>query len=66
MLKLRNVKKKYKDFELDCSMEVRSGMITGFVGKNGAGKTTTLKAALGLIRPDGGEVELWGKPGARG
>lgn len=64
MLKLRNVKKKYKDFELDCSMEVRSGMITGFVGKNGAGKTTTLKAALGLIRPDGGEVELFGKPAA--
>ena len=64
MLKLRNVKKKYKDFELDCSMEVRPGMITGFVGKNGAGKTTTLKAALGLIRPDGGEVELFGKPAA--
>ncbi len=62
MLKLTNVKKTYKDFELDCSMEVRPGMITGVVGKNGAGKTTTLKAILGLIRLDGGEAKVLGKP----
>lgn len=62
MLKLKDVKKTYKDFELDCSMEVRPGMITGVVGKNGAGKTTTLKAILGLIKTDGGTAEVLGKP----
>ena len=36
-------------------------MITGLAGKNGAGKSTTFKAILGLIRADGGEVEVFGK-----
>ena len=61
MLTLKNVKKRYNEFELDCSMEVHSGMITGFVGRNGAGKTTALKAALGLIHTDGGEIRILGK-----
>lgn len=61
MLTFENVKKQYKEFELDCSMEVHPGMITGFVGRNGAGKTTALKAALGLIRTDGGEIRMMGK-----
>lgn len=61
MLIFKNVKKQYKEFELDCSMEVHPGMITGFVGRNGAGKTTALKAALGLIRTDGGEIRIMGK-----
>ena len=39
-------------------------MITGLAGKNGAGKSTTFKAILGLIRADGGEVEVFGKKAA--
>ncbi|XCP84258.1 ABC transporter ATP-binding protein [Roseburia hominis] len=62
MLRLKNVKKKYDGFELNCTMEVQPGRITGLIGKNGAGKSTTFKAALGLIRPDSGEIELFGKP----
>ena len=42
-------------------MEVQPGMITGLIGKNGSGKSTTFKAILGLIRPDGGRIELLGK-----
>ena len=61
MLKINNLKKKYHDFSLHCSLEVRPGCITGLVGRNGAGKSTTLKAALGLIRIDGGSVEMFGK-----
>ncbi len=38
------------------------GDIYGFIGPNGAGKTTTLRMLLGLIRPDRGEVRLFGKP----
>jgi ABC-2 type transport system ATP-binding protein len=61
MLKISHLKKNYKDFSLDCSMEVQPGMITGLIGKNGSGKSTTFKAILGLIRPDGGRIELLGK-----
>ena len=62
MLKLERVKKQYKNFTLDCSLEVRPGCITGLIGQNGAGKSTTFKAALGLIHTDGGTIEMLGKP----
>lgn len=47
---LKNVKKTYKRFELDLSMELETGCVTGLVGKNGAGKSTTFKAILGLLK----------------
>ena len=62
MLRLENVKKQYKDFTLNCSMEVKTGSVTGFIGANGAGKSTTFKAILGLIHADGGEITVFGKP----
>lgn len=61
MLKIQDLRKDYGAFSLNCSMEVAPGCITGFIGENGAGKSTTFKAVLGLIRPDGGSVELFGK-----
>lgn len=62
MLKLKNVRKNYGSFCLDCSFEVLPGRITGLIGANGAGKSTSFKAVLGLIDIDGGEIELLGKP----
>ena len=61
MLKLTNVQKNYGSFRLDCSLELLPGRITGLIGPNGAGKTCTYKAILGLIRPDGGRVEIFGR-----
>ena len=49
MLRIENLRKNYKSFSLDCTMEVRPGCVTGLIGQNGAGKSTTFKAALGLI-----------------
>ena len=60
MLKLTNLTKKYGDFTLDCTLEVKPGTVTGFIGANGAGKTTTFKALLGLVAADGGEIEIFG------
>lgn len=42
-------------------MTVPANSITGFIGVNGAGKTTTLRCIMGLIRPDGGTIELLGQ-----
>jgi len=49
----------------DVSFTVKPGEIIGFLGPNGAGKTTTLRMALGLVKPDAGDVKLFGyDPGA--
>lgn len=45
----------------DVTLAVEPGQIVGFVGANGAGKTTTIRAALGLIKLDAGEVYLFGQ-----
>jgi len=43
-------------------LAVPRGSICGFLGRNGAGKTTTLKLLLNLLRPDAGEIFLFGDP----
>ena len=45
-------------FELD--FQVQEGEIFGFLGPNGAGKTTTIRVLLGLLRPTGGHVQVFG------
>jgi len=45
----------------DVSVHVQQGEIVGLLGPNGAGKTTTFYLITGLIRPDGGTVELDGE-----
>ena len=62
MLAMDHVKKTYRQFSLDCSLNVEEGQVTGLIGENGAGKSTTFKAALGLIFPDGGQIRILGKP----
>ena len=45
----------------DVSMAVAAGSVTGFIGVNGAGKSTTLRCILGLLRPDAGEIAIFGR-----
>ena len=42
-------------------LTVDAGDIYGFLGPNGAGKTTAMRMMLGLLRPDAGEVSLFGR-----
>ncbi|MFD5359502.1 CocE/NonD family hydrolase [Streptomyces tendae] len=51
----------------ELSFRVEKGQVLGLLGPNGAGKTTTLRMLMGLIKPDDGEVRVFGhaiRPGA--
>ncbi len=63
MLKIQNLTKKYgeKCAVNDLTLHIHPGEIYGFIGHNGAGKTTTLKAAVGLIDFDSGEILVGGE-----
>jgi len=45
----------------DVTFSVEAGQMVGFVGPNGAGKTTAMRIALGVLRPDAGEVRWLGR-----
>jgi ABC-2 type transport system ATP-binding protein len=42
-------------------LTVLPGEIYGFLGPNGAGKTTTMRMLLGLVKPEGGTISLYGR-----
>lgn len=45
----------------DVSFELRRGECLGLIGRNGAGKTTLLRMLNGLIKPDRGRIEIYGR-----
>ncbi|WP_441246592.1 alpha/beta fold hydrolase [Kitasatospora sp. McL0602] len=71
-LRITGLSKRYKGAAdryavRELSFQVEQGQVLGLLGPNGAGKTTTLRMLMGLIRPDAGEVRLFGhavRPGA--
>ncbi len=59
ILKVDNLCKKYKDFELkNISFSLPKGSIMGLIGENGAGKSTTIKAILEIVNKNAGTVEI--------
>ncbi|MCE5199713.1 MAG: metal ABC transporter ATP-binding protein [Armatimonadota bacterium] len=44
------------------SLTIKRGEFAGIIGPNGAGKTTLVKAILGLIQPDSGEIKVFDRP----
>ena len=63
ILEIRDLGRSYVNFRLEhISLSIPGGTIMGLVGENGAGKSTTIRAALGLIRKDAGEVLYCGEP----
>lgn len=63
-LRVDAISKRYGDFNAVDRLSFNShrGEVLGFLGPNGAGKTTALKMMCGLLKPDGGTIELHGKP----
>ena len=57
-LQVEHVNKWFGQFQAikDLSMEVKEGVLFGFLGANGAGKTTTMRMILDLFRPDSGQI----------
>lgn len=60
MLKINNLTKKYgnKIAVDNLTIHIEKGEIYGFIGHNGAGKTTTIKAAIGVLNFDQGEIYI--------
>lgn len=63
VLTIQNLNKNFGNKEVlgGLDMSVPEHSIFGFIGKNGAGKTTTMKAILGLLKADSGEIYVMGE-----
>lgn len=63
VLEIKNLIKSFGDKQVlrGLSLSVPEHSVFGFIGRNGAGKTTTMKAVLGLISPDSGEIYVAGE-----
>ncbi|MBS1156947.1 MAG: lptB [Proteobacteria bacterium] len=61
-LKAEHLNKRYRKRTVvhDVSLEIAKGEVVGLLGPNGAGKTTSFYMILGLVRLDGGRIELDG------
>lgn len=60
MIEINHLSKRFgrKQVLQDLTFSVPKGSVVGFVGENGAGKTTTMKAILGLLPIDEGEITV--------
>lgn len=63
-IEVRNLTVSYnhKPVLLDISLSVEKGLMVGVIGPNGAGKSTFIKAVLGFLTPDFGEIKILGSP----
>jgi ABC-2 type transport system ATP-binding protein len=68
VLRTRGLVKRYGELVAvdHVDLTVPAGDVYGLLGPNGAGKTTFMRMLFGLIRPDAGTVELFGRRGAPG
>ena len=64
VLRATNIQRRYGAVVAlaDASLELRRGEVMGLVGDNGAGKSTLLKILSGAVVPNGGSIEVEGKP----
>lgn len=62
IIEVKNLSKSFGDFKAvtNLSFSVAAGQVYGFLGQNGAGKSTTIRMLLTLIKPDEGDIEIFG------
>ncbi len=63
VLEVKEIKKSFGNKKVldGVSFSVPENCIFGFIGRNGAGKTTTMRSILGLLKTDGGEINVCGE-----
>ena len=63
ILEIKNVKKSFGSFNVinNVSLSVSSGETIVILGKSGTGKSVILKCIIGLLEPDEGTIEVFGK-----
>lgn len=63
VMEIRNLSKSFRGHQVlkNISFDIYEGCITGFIGMNGAGKTTVIKSIMGLLKPESGEITLFGR-----
>ncbi len=60
--KLNGLTKSFQEFKLGpLDLELEPGVVMGYIGPNGSGKTTTMHCMVGLVKADGGSVDIFGK-----
>ena len=62
VIEVTHLSKQFKEVKAvdDLSFTVNGGQVYGFLGQNGAGKSTTIRMLLTLIRPDSGDIRIFG------
>lgn len=60
ILEVDNLRKEYRDFNLNVSFSLERGYLMGFIGPNGAGKSTTIKLIMNLLKKDSGTIKVFG------
>ena len=60
---MKNITKYYPGVKANDNVyfEARAGEVHGLLGENGAGKTTLMNILYGLVKPDSGEIWIYGK-----
>ena len=63
IVEVKNLSKKFREVSAvnNLSFTVHEGDVYGFLGENGAGKSTTLRMLLTLVKPDNGDISIFGK-----
>lgn len=63
IIQIKKLHKQFKNIKAvdDLNFNVFRGDVFGFLGPNGAGKSTTIRMLLSLIKPQSGEIEIFGK-----
>ncbi|ENQ3105804.1 ABC-2 type transport system ATP-binding protein [Bacillus sp. 491mf] len=61
IVELHNVSKTFQGFSIEqLNLQIKKGFVTGFIGANGAGKSTIIKMMMNLLKPDAGEIKIFG------